>query len=245
MRLHVFQHVPFETPGCILPWAERAGASVRRTRFYRGDAPPEPESFDWLIIMGGPMSVYQPREYPWLAEEIHRIRRAIDGGKTVLGICLGAQLIAAALDAPVGAHRHREIGWFEVARTSAAARTFLAPILPPALDVLHWHGDTFELPQGAVHLARSRGCENQGFLYGERVIGLQFHLEMTPEVLQGLIRHCGAEIGPGPWEQSPERMLYDGGRFAAANRVMFDLLNALADRTGSRRTETGFARKRP
>jgi len=232
MRLHVFQHVAFETPGCILAWADRTGASLKWTRFYRDEALPEPAAFDWLIVMGGPMSVYQQLEYPWIEEEVRSIRRAIEEGKTVVGICLGAQLIAAALDAPVFAHRHREIGWFEIMRTTSAARTYLAPILPETLDVLHWHGDTFELPQGAVHLARSRGCENQGFLYGERVIALQFHLEMTVEMLRKLVHHCGREIGRGLWEQPPERMLQDGTRFDRANRLMFDLLDAMAARSG-------------
>lgn len=233
MRLHVFQHVPFENPGCILPWAEHAGASVRWTRFYRGEAPPEPDTYDWLIVMGGPMSVYQQGQYPWLTEEIGRIRQAIDGGKTVLGICLGAQLIAAALNAAVGPHRHREIGWFAVTRSVAAEQTYLAPILPETLNVLHWHGDTFGLPPGAVHLACSQGCKNQGFLFGERVIGLQFHLEMTRQGLQELIRHCGRDIGRGRWEQPPAQMMEDAGRFAAANDVMVAMLDALAKRTES------------
>lgn len=234
MRLHVFQHIAFETPGCILSWAEGAGASVRRTRFYRGEPPPHLDSFDWLIVMGGPMSVYRPDEYPWMKAEIRLIRQAVECGKTVLGICLGAQLIAAALNAAVQPHVHREIGWFTVTRTAAAEKTYLAACLPKTLEALHWHGDTFALPRGAVPLVRSRGCENQGFLFGEQVVGLQFHPEMTPEILHDLIRHCGDEIGQGPWEQPPAQMLEDGGRFAAANRVMYDLLDALAQRGKTR-----------
>jgi GMP synthase (glutamine-hydrolysing) len=176
------------------------------------------------------MSVYRPDEYPWMKAEIQLIRQAVECGKTVLGICLGAQLIAAALNAAVRPHVHREIGWFTVTRTTAAEQTYLAPSLPQSLEAFHWHGDTFELPRGAVPLARSRGCENQGFLFGERVVGLQFHPEMTPEVLRELIRQCGDEIGQGPWEQPPAKMIADGGRFAAANQVMFDLLDALAQR---------------
>ena len=228
MRLHFLQHVPFEGPGCIRDWAEAAGWEISGSHLYRDQRLPAVGDLDWLVIMGGPMNVYEDVQYPWLSKEKHLIDQAIAGRKVVLGVCLGAQLIADVLGARISANPHREIGWYPVYRSSASVALPQVSAIEDTVDALHWHGDTFDLPDGAVHLARSEACDNQAFVYGERTLALQFHLEMTPEGLQTLVKHCAGEIEPGPYMQSPENMLSDPKRFRRANRMMRRLLDGLA-----------------
>lgn len=172
------------------------------------------------------MSVNDEREFPWLVREKEFIRNAIQAGKPVLGICLGAQLIASAMGARVYPNRTREIGWFPVQGiTPAGGNTFR---FPPALEVWHWHGETFDLPPGAVQLARSESCENQAFQLGPAVIGLQFHLEVTPETIRAMLRHGQAELTPAPGIQSAAAMLAVlPEKYRAANNLMAGVLSFL------------------
>jgi GMP synthase (glutamine-hydrolysing) len=225
MRLHYLQHVAFEGPGSIAEWAEKKRARTSATRLFLGEPLPDPEDFDLLIVMGGPMNIYEEKAYPWLAAEKQCIRRAIDRGRHVLGICLGAQLIADVLGARVLRNEHKEIGWFPLQPSEEAPRE-LRHLLADSLEVMHWHGDTFDLPAGALRLASSKGCRNQGFVAGATVLALQFHLETTRQGLKDLIAHCGAEITKGPFIQQPEAMLADEARFGAVNRLMHHLLEA-------------------
>ncbi len=204
LRLHYLQHVPFEGPGWIRPWAEGAGAAITATRLYRNEPLPAMNAFDFLVVMGGPMSTRETDRHPWLADEKAFIRRAIDADKAVLGICLGAQLVAETLGARVYPNGRREIGWFDIQRAAAAEEHPIGACLPPRLKVLHWHGDTFDLPAGALALARSEACRHQGFAFGRRVVGLQFHLETTPETLDALIENCGNDLRSGPYVQTSE-----------------------------------------
>lgn len=158
MRAHYFQHDPSEGLGSIESWLHRAGYTITGTRFFESASLPRAEEIDLLIIMGGPMSVNDEEEFPWLAAEKQFIHRCIEREKAVLGICLGAQLIASAMEARVYPNRTKEIGWFPIEALPATSEgTFR---FPPMMDVFHWHGETFDLPSGAVHLARSDNCEN-------------------------------------------------------------------------------------
>lgn len=226
MRIHYFQHVPFEGLGCIEPWALENGHQISVTRFYLGELPPAVEELDWLIVMGGPMNIYEEAEYPWLAQEKQCIGEAIRKGKVVLGICLGAQLIADALGAKVTRNTYKEIGWFSIEMTAGASPLF--DFLPPKPLTFHWHGDTFELPPGAVHVARSEACENQAFIYDGRVIGLQFHLEFTPQSLKAILPNCANELVDGKYIQTAEAMHRPAADFAAMNVAMRELLDRLA-----------------
>lgn len=232
MNIHYLQHVPFEGPGSLLDWARGAGHGLSGTRLYGGESLPDPADLDLLLVMGGPMSVGDHRQYPWLADEQVFIAGCLEAGKAVLGICLGAQLLAAVLGARVYANPHREIGWFPVDRVDAAGQPDWLGSLPDRFTAFHWHGDTFDLPRGATRLFRSAACEEQGFAYGERVIGLQFHLETTPQSAAALIRHCAAELTPGPWVQSAEELLATPQRFESANRLMHTLAGHLQPRVG-------------
>lgn len=228
-RLHYLQHVPFEDLGCIRPWAEAAGLQVRGTRFFRHEALPTVDQLDWLVIMGGPMNVYQEKTHPWLREEKRFIRQALETGKIVIGICLGAQLIAAVSGVRVHANGQREIGWFPVYKTSEAEKAAVAEALPDSFQAFHWHGDTFDLPAEAIHLGRSAACEHQGFVLNQRVVGLQYHLEVTHDGLKRLIHHCRSDIDDGLFVQQPAAILADPERIAAANSVMNRVLERLAE----------------
>jgi GMP synthase (glutamine-hydrolysing) len=228
MHLHYLKHVPFEGLGQIRDWAQDNGVRITSTRFYESDSLPNLDHFDWLIVMGGPMNIYEVDKYPWLTEEKRLIGQAIDSGKIVIGICLGAQLVADLLGARIYPNKYKEIGWFPVRKTDKSAASQLSAFMPGRLDVFHWHGDTFDLPAGAVHLVRSAACENQAFIYNERVIGLQFHLEATKQSMKALITHCAHELIEGPFIQSPETMLADEKRFHDCHATMKALLDALS-----------------
>lgn len=226
--IHYLQHVPFERLGSIADWANERGHTVSVTRLYADEPLPAHDAFDWLIVMGGPMGVHDDDTVPWLVREKRFIEQAIGQGKTVLGICLGAQIIAHVLGAKVYKNQHKEIGWFPIRRLPQAGRTAIGQILPEQVEVFHWHGDTFDLPPGAVHLARSEACENQAFVYQDRVLSLQFHLETTLAGARDLVTHCRQELLAGPYIQQPEVMLGNNSRFATINTLMHQVLDTLA-----------------
>ena len=227
MHVHYFQHVPFEGLGSIELWMKSKSVQISATKFYEDPSLPRIQEIDWLIVMGGPMSVNDEQCYPWLQAEKKFIAEAIERGKIVLGICLGAQLIASALGAPVYPGPHREIGWFPVDRVVQKQASSLKNILPSRVEAFHWHGETFGLPAHAVHLARSAGCENQAFSVGAHVLGLQFHLEATHITVKSLIEQCQNDLVPGEYVQSAVEMLSDPSRFYHINTEMDALLDHL------------------
>jgi GMP synthase-like glutamine amidotransferase len=206
MRVHWFQQVPFEGLGAIEGWLRTRGHVLSCTRFHAGEAPPATsEGFDWLIAVGGPMNVYQYRDYPWLRAEKRLLRATVAAGKPVLGLCLGAQLIADALGGKVYQNEEREVGWFPVRAVSDGDASPFR--FPAETSVFHWHGDTFSLPPGSTWLAESAGCAHQAFAVGSRVLGLQFHLEMTPVDIGRLTEACGEELKPGRYVQPVGEMI--------------------------------------
>jgi GMP synthase-like glutamine amidotransferase len=200
MRIQVLQHVPFEGPGAIGRWAEARGHPLAVTEAWR-EAMPGVGSFDALVVMGGPMGVHDEADLPWLRGEKALIRAAIAADRMVVGVCLGAQLMADVLGARVYRNTHREIGWLPVDLTPAARAPGLFDGLPDRPVVFQWHGDTFDLPVGAAHLASSEGCRAQAFLAGRRALALQFHFESTEGGVESLLVHCAGEMTPGPYVQ--------------------------------------------
>lgn len=205
MRVHYLQHVSFERLGCIEEWLLEKGCETTHTRFYASATLPDIETIDMLIILGGPMSIHDEAQFPWLAEEKTFIRQAVESGKAVLGICLGAQLIAAALGARVYRNPEKEIGWFPVRGILTEQPEIFQ--FPAEVTVFHWHGETFDLPPNAVRLAQSKACTHQAFQVGNTVMGLQFHLETTPKAVRDIIENCREELIPSPYIQTETAML--------------------------------------
>jgi GMP synthase-like glutamine amidotransferase len=231
MRAHYLQHVPFEGLGSIEPWLKRSGYEISRTPFFESTELPDMNAFGLLIVMGGPMSVNDESRFPWLLREKQFIRLAIEQRKPVLGVCLGAQLIANAMGARVYRNRFKEIGWFPVQGVPTDDRSVFS--FPPAIHAFHWHGETFDLPPNAVRIARSEGCENQGFQLGSVAIALQFHLEMTPDAARDIMAHCRGELKPDKYVQSAAHLLSAAPEnYQAINALMDDILAFLVQHGG-------------
>ncbi len=228
MRILCLQHVPFEGPAAIADWAAANGHSLAALPLFENAALPGQSDYDRLVVMGGPMSVQDVDAHPWLRDEKRFIAAAIASGKTIIGVCLGAQLIAEALGARVYRNHQKEIGWYPIALTDAGRRSDAFGFLPERLEVFHWHGDTFDLPPDSVHLARSEACENQAFLHRGRVLGLQFHLESTPGSVRDIVANCSDEIEPAPCVQSAELVLAAGGAvYQRINQALYGVLDRL------------------
>lgn len=206
MHVHVLQHVPFEGLAAIQPLLATRSAKITTTRFFENPVLPPLAGIDLVIAMGGSMSVNDEIEFPWLVGEKQFVRDAVKRGTPVLGVCLGSQLIASALGARVYRNTQKEIGWFpiEAVPTPASANAFR---FPEKLNVFHWHGETYDLPAGAVHLARSSACAHQAFQVGRRTLALQFHLEVTPTAVQAFVENCAAELRPAPFIQTKSDLL--------------------------------------
>ena len=232
MRVHYIQHVAFEGLGAIQPYLQKKGHKLSVTHLYAGEHLPSMDTFDWLIVMGGPMGIYDYGEFPWLKAEKVLIKQAIDVGKTVLGICLGAQLIADVLGSTVDkrvvyAGKYKEIGWFDIHKSKELDETVLGNVFPDTLEVFHWHGDMFDVPAGAKAVGNSAACPNQGFVYDNRVVGFQFHLETTPESAAVLIDACGDELDGSGYVHDAQTMLADKKRFEHLNQTMYAVLRTL------------------
>ncbi len=194
-RLLVFQHVAAEPLGTLDPLIRARGHRVRFVNFERDpDAQPEVDRYRGLVVLGGPMNVEDQERRAHLKTELKAIERALRQGKPVFGICLGAQLLAHVLGAPVRRHTQPEIGWYELATTEAGRRDPVFAALGARTHVFEWHSYTFDLPAGAEQLARTANCEQQAFRYGESAYGVQFH----PEVDAALI---GRWLGTAAYQQ--------------------------------------------
>lgn len=231
LRIHYFQHVSFEGLGCIEDWIKKENHQLDCTRFYMHENPPALSEIDWLIVMGGPMGIYDDDKYPYLPAEKQYIKEAVEKNKTVLGICLGAQLLANALGADVKKGRYKEIGWFPIRKTEDGKSSKLFKSMPEEMNVFHWHGDQFEIPEKSTRLIESDACPNQAFLYSDNVLGLQFHFEATPQSIHGMIENVGEELIAARYIQSGEEIIAREANCRQSNQVMYELLDELAIRT--------------
>jgi len=229
LRIHYFQHVPYEGLGHIETWATGLGYALSNTKVYENHTLPDIDDFDWLVVMGGNMSVYD-EDIVWLAEEKKFIRKAIDAGKTVVGICLGAQLIADVLGAKVYPNKEKEIGWWPVRLTKEGDRHPLLRDMPEEFVTFHWHGDMFDIPEGAVHLMASDVCVNQAFLYNDKVLALQFHFETTEKSINDIVTNSRKEFVKSPHIEPEERIFSQAGYFIPDNNKWLEMiLNRLAE----------------
>jgi GMP synthase-like glutamine amidotransferase len=233
MKIDVLQHVPYEGPGAISEWAQSRGHEIRVTEVYQADLPAV-EGTELLVVMGGPMNVHQEADYPWLAKEKAFIKAGIEKGKVVLGICLGAQLLADVLGGKVTKGEHVEIGWFPVEITDDGHELELMSGFPTRFIALHWHGDTFSIPPESVHFASSAACKNQAFAYDEgKVVGLQFHLEETRESLALLMENAAADLVPGEWIETSKELLAPYAPFQLSNDLLYRLLDRMAEKVSA------------
>jgi GMP synthase-like glutamine amidotransferase len=193
--LLVFQHIECETPGIFLDLLEQQKRPVETVRLYKGDQVPDNLSpYSGLLVMGGPMSVNDEADYPWLRAENRLLKEALALDFPTLGICLGSQLIAKAAGGMIRQGPRKEIGWYPVHLTMAARHDRLFSGCPEAIEVFEWHGEYFDTPPGAVNLARSTLYECQAFSIGQHVYGLLFHLEVTSSMVSDWVRIFAQEL---------------------------------------------------
>jgi GMP synthase-like glutamine amidotransferase len=227
MRIHYLQHDHFEDLSSVGEWAKEKGHDLSCSRMDIGDKLPDLNSFDWLIVMGGKMGVYESKEFPWLDEEIKFILQTIESGKTVLGICLGAQLLAAALGSRVYMNIQPEIGFFPVSFNDVAQEDNVFRLFGKERMVLHIHNDTFDLPVGAVVMASSAATANQAFKYKENVYAFQFHFEVNSGRVDQFIRESMETLPEGDWIQ-PVREVMEYSKVCHENNlILWQILDAL------------------
>ncbi len=189
--LLVIEHVPHERLGAFEPAFAAAGASLRPLRVFEPGARWSLEGVDGVVSMGGPMSAYQEKQHPWIVQELALLQQAVKAKLPVLGVCLGAQMLAQALGAQVHAAPVKEIGWYPLMREPGADGDPLMAAFGQTETVFQWHGDAFQTPKGAVRLASSPLCPEQGFRYGTNAYGLQFHLEVTEAMIRAWMMQPG------------------------------------------------------
>ncbi len=225
MNIHWIQHVPFEGLGNIKEWIENHHHTLSCTKQYSGESLPDIHDIDMLIIMGGSMGVYDVDEYPWIKTETQFIKECVELNKPVLGICLGSQFIASAMDAKVYPGPVKEIGWFPV-------QIFNKELFPFEEDhpvIFHWHGDTFDLPNNAELLASTPEVKHQAFRFGDKTIAIQFHLEQTEETVAGMLTHFADDLlENGAKIQSKEEIESQKHYFETNKKIMFHILDFLA-----------------
>ena len=213
----VFQHDPHDGPGYLGEALLQRGARITIIRLDEGEAVPDISAYDFLLVMGGTMNVYQEDKHPWLVEETHAISRAVGSDKAVLGVCLGGQLLAKALGAKVHLGVATEIGLTPITLTAAGEIDPLFNGLPQ-VEAVEWHDDTFDIPTGAVALARSEGCAHQALRFGQRAYGLQFHPEVSPGMLAEWIKDASEPIDRSSFQRAVEAKA--GALQAQADRLI-------------------------
>ena len=207
MHIHYFQHDHFEDLGYIGDWAAVHNYTTSVTRFDLKPEIPAHENYDWLVVLGGKMSVNDSEKFPWLKAEIEFIKDAIDKGKIVIGICLGSQLVAKACGADVFKNTEPEMGFWPVTFNETAKNDPVFRYFRNDMTVLHVHFDTFSLPEGVVSMANSAATACQAFRLGKNVFAFQFHFEVTPQNVAGFITEIEPELVAGKYSQTAEQML--------------------------------------
>ncbi len=207
MNIHFLQHVPFEGLGALENWVNRPGNKVTSTRLYEDTKLPFVELFDLLIILGGPMSVHDEDRYRFLVAEKVLIKRALEKGKKVIGICLGAQLIAEVIGGHVSLNTEQEIGWFPVSLSNEALSHPCFKDVSSTIDAFHWHGEFFSIPENCTPIGKTDACSTQGFIWKNQALALQFHLEITTQGIDGLIRNCSEDLNDGTFVQDSSQLL--------------------------------------
>ncbi len=227
MHIHYFQHDHFEDLGYIGEWAAARHFGTSVTRFDKGQKLPQHTDYDWLVVLGGKMGVNDSFEFTWITEEIEFISHAIKLGKTVIGICLGSQLVASALGAEVYRNTEPEMGFWPVKFIPESQEDNIFRHFPAELNVLHVHFDTFILPENAINMASSAITTQQAFRYKQNVFGFQFHFEVTPGNVHGFIKEITPEIVAGTFSQTAEEMIRLSGCCTRNNLIFEKVLDEI------------------
>lgn len=227
MKVHYLQHSQCDGLGSIRQILISRGHTLTSTHLYLDEPLPNIRDFDWLIILGGDMGVHDEEDFPWLAKEKTFIKTAIEAEKLILGLCLGAQLIAHVLGARVRRNEYSEVGWFPITPLVGIKDSFLADVMSSKMEVFHWHKDTFDLPDNSLPIAESQACPNQGFISRKRVVGLQFHPEITKDSAGAFFQECGQNLEGGPYVQSSAKILSNDQGFARSTQFMAAVLEAM------------------
>lgn len=227
MRVHYLQHAECDGPGSIRQILKSRNHILTSTCLYLHETLPAIGDFDWLIILGGDMGVNDETDFPWLEKEKAFIKAAIEADKVILGICLGAQLIAHMLGSRVFKNTHKEIGWFYITPLGGIKNTILSPVITGRIQVFQWHEDTFELPEGSLAIAKSEACSNQGFIFNKKVVGLQFHPEITKDSAIVFFDECGPILESAPYIQLSTDILANDQGFVQSSQLMEAILTAM------------------
>lgn len=226
MKFLAILHAPHEGLGLIKEWIALGNDEITEKYAWEIQPVESLEPYDGIILMGGPMSVNDEDQYPWLKTEKQLISKAIEEERKILGICLGAQLLANCLGARVFKNPEPEIGWFPVKK-----KFFMHSWFPIFDDnekefVFHWHGETFDLPDGSIPLFETDGCKNQAFAVEDRILGLQFHPEITEAMISDFIKHNHHDIRPARYIQAEARMISNHKLYGEVSQnMLFDLLD--------------------
>ncbi len=228
MKFLILQQQPFVTPGGISKWLQSHSHEYFITHLYQDMDLPALDSFDVLLVLGGTMNVYEEQKYPWLVSEKMFIEKAVKKEKCVLGICLGAQILADVLGARVRQNEHLEIGWHTLALEPDVKEQKHWQDFPNEFETFLWHQDTFDLPENSIRFAKSMGCENQGFIFDQRVVGLQFHPEETLEGYLGLLKRYPFVENP-PFVQSPKSISENRKKFETNYTLLSKILDNITN----------------